>query len=246
MRNGIIGWVIPGERDGYLSSVTRNASFPALTQTLKLAVAALRDGGVPFVLGGSLAAWARGGPRTDNDLDLMVKPADAETALAALAAAGMRVERPPEEWLFKAFNGDVMIDLIFAPAGLEMSDEVFARAETLSVLALATPVMALEDVLATKLLALDEHSLDYSGLLGIARALREQIDWAALRARAGRSAYARPFFTLVEELGIADASSGEWLRASVRVLDGAGPVNAAASGGLRPAVADGAATRSSP
>ena len=36
-------------------------SFEALTDTLKVAVAALRDAGVEFVLGGSLAAWVRGG-----------------------------------------------------------------------------------------------------------------------------------------------------------------------------------------
>jgi hypothetical protein len=176
-----------------------------ILETLRVAVAAMRDAGVPFVLGGSFAAWARGGPLPQNDLDLMVKPADAERALEALAAAGMRTERPPEEWLYKAWHGDVMVDVIFCPSGLEMTDEVLARAEHLSVLAIATPVMALEDVLATKLLALNEHSLDYRGLLAIARALREQIDWEALAARTGDSPFAKAFFTLVRELGITPA-----------------------------------------
>jgi hypothetical protein len=44
-------------------------SFEALADTLKIAVATLRDANVPFVLGGSLAAWARGGPEPQNDLD---------------------------------------------------------------------------------------------------------------------------------------------------------------------------------
>jgi hypothetical protein len=115
----------------------------------------------------------------------------------------MRPERPPEEWLFKAWHDTVMIDLIFRPAGLEMTDEVIDRAEAMPVMAIETPVMALEDVLATKLCALDEHSLDYSALLGIARALREQINWLELRGRALPSPYAEAFFTLVRELGIA-------------------------------------------
>jgi Uncharacterised nucleotidyltransferase len=178
-------------------------SFNALTDALRVAAAALRDAHVPFVLGGSLAAWARGGPAPQNDLDFMVKPQDAEAALKALEDAGMRPERPPEEWLFKAWHGDVMIDLIFAPAGLEMTDAVLQRADTISVMAVATPVMALEDVLATKLMAIDEHSLDYGSLLGIARSLREQIDWRALETRTAQSPYARAFFTLVTELGIA-------------------------------------------
>src|SRR5579884_2226625 len=99
-------------------------TFQELIDTLKVSVAALRERGVRFALGGGLAAWARGGPVTENDLDLMIKPADTEAALAALVDAGMRAERPPEEWLVKAWRGGVLVDLIFAPSGLEMTDEV--------------------------------------------------------------------------------------------------------------------------
>jgi Uncharacterised nucleotidyltransferase len=197
--------------------VLHNGAFESLVSTLKIAVAALRDAGIPFLLGGSFACWARGATEPQNDLDLMVRPDDAEAALAALEAVGMRTERPPEEWLFKAWHGEVMIDLIFHPAGLEMTDEVFERADMLSVLAVTTPVMAVDDVLMTKLQALDEHSLDYTQLLGIARSLREQIDWPQLRARAGHSPYARAFFTLVEELGVAPAPAGSHPGRSRRV-----------------------------
>ena len=65
--------------------------------------------------------------------------------------------------------------------------------------------MALEDVLTTKLLSLDEHQLDLSWLLQISRAVREQVDWEALRARTDGSPYAAAFFTLVERLGIVAA-----------------------------------------
>ena len=198
--------------------------FEALIHSLKVAVATLRDREVPFVLGGSLAAWARGGPEPQNDLDLMVKPADADTALNALADAGMRIERPPEEWLYKAWCGDVMIDLIFSPSGLELTDEVIARADTIPVAAVATPVMALDDLLVTMLCAIDEHALDYSRVVAIARALREQIEWPQLEGRTAHSPYALAFFTLVRGLGIAPAGRGG-PRAGpsrVRVLPSAG------------------------
>jgi hypothetical protein len=97
-------------------------AFQSLVETLKVTVAALRDRGVPFMLGGSVAAWARGGPQPQNDLDVMVKPEDADAALEAVASAGMRTERPPEEWLYKAWHGDVMVDVIFRPSGLEITD----------------------------------------------------------------------------------------------------------------------------
>jgi predicted nucleotidyltransferase len=193
--------------------------FADIERTLKRATAALRDAGVPFLLGGSIASWARGGPETRHDLDLIVKEEDAERGLEVLAQTGMRPERPPEGWLFKAWDGDVQVDLIFAPKGLEMTDEVIERGEEMEVLAIRIRVMALEDVLATKLLALDEHSLDYSSLLQIVRALREQIDWEAVRERTNSSPYAKPFFVLVEELGIAPAAQRAAGRSRVRVVD---------------------------
>jgi hypothetical protein len=209
---------------GISIDVLHSETFESLADTLKLAVSTLRKAGIPFLLGGSFAAWARGGPEPQNDLDLMVKPADAEAALTALESAGLRPERPPEEWLFKAWHGEVMIDVIFHPAGLAMTDDVFERGETIPVLAVTTPVMSLEDMLTTKLHALDEHALDYSQLLGIARALRECIDWRQLRARTAGLPYARAFFTLVEELGIAPeaerSSRGRPPTRRVRVIRG--------------------------
>ena len=191
--------------------------FEAIERTLKSAVAALRDEEVPFLLAGSLATWARGGPETRNDLDFIVKPADSERALEALGSAGMKPERPPEEWLFKAWDGDVLVDVIFEPSGLEMTDEVLERGDELHVLGITVPVMSLEDGLTTKLMALDEHELDYSDLLRTVRAVREQVDWPALRRRTAGSPYAAAFFTLVDELGIAEGGSGSE-GAEVRVL----------------------------
>lgn len=176
--------------------------FGAFEATLKRAVAAFREAEVPTLLGGSLAIWARGGPETRHDLDFMVKPEDAERALQALVDVGMRPERPPEGWLYKAWDGDVLLDIIFQPRGLEMTDEVFARGETREVMAISVNLMALEDVFATKLLALDEHNCDYSALILRARSLREQIDWDELRDRTDEWPFARAFFTLAEGLGI--------------------------------------------
>src|SRR4051794_1369720 len=199
--------------------------FDQIEETLKKATAALRAADVPFLLGGSLASWARGGPQTFKDLDFMIKPEDADRALEALTKAGMRPEKPPEGWLYKAFDGDVMIDLIFRPRGLPMTDEVIERGDAMEVLALPIRVMALEDVIATKLLSLDEHYLDYSGLLAMTRALRELIDWDDVRARTKESPYAKAFFTMVEELGIAPrpgeprAAEPVASQAQVRVVD---------------------------
>jgi hypothetical protein len=85
---------------------------------------------------------------------------------------------------------------------------VIERGELLHVLGITMPVMSIEDVLATKLLALDEHELDFSGPVRIARAVREQIDWRYLRKRTKGSPYATAFFVMCEELGIAADAHG--------------------------------------
>jgi hypothetical protein len=182
--------------------------FNQIQESLKRAAGALNDAQVPFLLGGGLAVWARGGPPTLHDLDLLVKPEDAERALEALAAAGMRPERPPEGWLYKAWDGDVLVDLIFRPVGDPVDDEMFERAEELEVLAVPMLAMSLEDVMVTRLKTLDEHSLDFERPLEFARSVRERIDWQDVRNRTDGSPYAKAFFTMIEELGIVDPSSG--------------------------------------
>jgi predicted nucleotidyltransferase len=180
----------------------RSDCFEAIEATLRKAAPALERRRVPFLLGGSLAVWARGGPESCNDLDLMVHREDAEAALAALEDAGLRGERPPEGWLYKAWDGDVMVDLIFEPTGVTVDDELLERAPETEVHAVRMRVMEPHDVLATKLLAMREHEVDYDSVLEVARTVREQIDWEELRRLTKGSPYAKAFFTLVDELDV--------------------------------------------
>lgn len=180
-------------------------SFGDMVETLKRTVAALRDNDVPYVLGGGLAIWARGGPESDHDLDFMVREQDADRALDALAAVGMRAEKPPEGWLYKAFDGNgVMVDLIFRPTDEPVTDDVLSRGEELEVKAIEVNVMSAEDVFVSKLLALREHELDFDDLVAMARSVREQIDWNDVRARTQQSPFARAFFTLAEGLELVE------------------------------------------
>jgi len=119
----------------------------------------------------------------------------------------MRPETPPEQWLRKAWDGDILVDLIFEPSGIRIDDEVIARGEQMSVEAMQVRVMDLDDILTTKLLALDEHSADYRDLILITRSLREQIDWEKLRERTASSPFAVAFFALADGLEISPATA---------------------------------------
>jgi hypothetical protein len=180
----------------------REVPIERLTEAMKRAGAVLREADVAFALTGGLACWARGGPATDHDVDFLVKPGDADRAAEALARAGMRVERPPEAWLYKTYVDDTLVDIVFEPSGGAVTDEWFERAEEIEVKSMRLPVASLEDVMTTKLLALTEQEPNYGAVLEITRALREQIDWDVVRQRTAGSPFAAAFFTLIEELGI--------------------------------------------
>ena len=185
-----------------------NQDFDQLLAAMKQAGGALNDAGIRWALGGGLAAWARGGPETEHDVDFLVKPEDAERAQQALAQSGMRTEKPPEGWLLKAYTDDgVLVDLIFDPQGGPVDDALLDRAEDLEVFAMRMKVARIEDVLTQKLLAINEQEPDYSSVLELARSLREQIDWHEVRARTAESPFAKAYFTLLDELEIVPAST---------------------------------------
>jgi len=178
-------------------------SFDELIEAMKDAAGVLQAADVDFVLGGGLAAWARGGPKSEHDVDLLVLPADVDRALDAFEQAGMSTERPPEGWLVKGWHENgTLIDLIFHPSGGTVSEETIARAPVLEVMALRIRVAPLEEVLVAKLLSITEQEPDFGDVLELARALREQVDWDEVRARTATSPFAHAFFTLVEELQI--------------------------------------------
>jgi len=177
-------------------------SFDDVRAAVKQAGAVLRDAGIEFMVAGGLACWARGGPPTEHDVDLVLTEESAEKAVVVLDQEGLRTERPLEGWLYKAWVGDVLVDLIFRPSGPDSPESLLARADVMWVEAVEMQVMTATDVLVTKLSAMHEHHLDFEGCLSIARSLREQIDWTAVSAATAGNPYAKGFFTLVDELGV--------------------------------------------
>lgn len=180
-------------------------TFEELIDAMKDAIAVLKRADIPFVLGGGLSAWARGGPRSEHDVDFLIRPGDAETALAEFEAETWETARPPEGWLFKTWHPNgALVDLIFNPASGPVTDELIERAPLAEVMAVRVRVSTLEDVMVSKLMALNEQEPDFAAVLEWSRALREQIDWDEVRERTEASPFARAFFTLVEGLGVVE------------------------------------------
>ena len=103
----------------------------------------------------------------------------------------------------------MFVDLIFRTSEGDVTDDLIERASELEVYAVPMLVLAPEDLVVSKLLALDEMVLDYKPILEIVRALREQIDWPHVRERTSESPFAAAFFTLVEELDVVQPQASE-------------------------------------
>jgi hypothetical protein len=186
-----------------------SADQEQLREALKRTAVALKEGGAAFALGGGYAGWALGGPEPEHDVDFLVAEQDAKRAEELLGGAGLRVEHPPEDWLFKVFDGPgddaAMVDVLFRVAGDPVGPDLMERAQQVEVLSVRMPVLTATDLLVTKLLALNEQACDYGKVLPSARALREQIEWMAVHERTRHNPYAVAALFLLTLLDVAPA-----------------------------------------
>ncbi|MGY1615645.1 hypothetical protein ACI797_02765 [Geodermatophilus sp. SYSU D00691] len=176
---------------------------------LKRTAVALKQEGVPFALCGGYAAWVRGAPEPDHDADFLVPEVDSERAAKALADAGLNVVPPAEDWLTKVVGEHAFVDVLWRTCGHPVETDLIDRAEELSVLSVHMPVLAATDILTTKLMALDEHYCDFGRIIPVARAMREQVDWDAVRRKVTENDFAVVFLVLLERLGVIEPGDAE-------------------------------------
>jgi hypothetical protein len=194
-----------------MSSMSQPVPFRQLRDLFRQSCAILLDTGIPFAVMGTFGVWARGGPTPPmtEDVDLAIRARDIDQAARAFERAGFEIVNPDQGWLVKALHettNDVgerlQVDLIHAPIGLPVTDEVLARASRAYVAAMAVPCLAPIDMMTTKLLVLAPNQLDYTGIVERARILREQFDWDELEQRAAGNVAALGFFDVARRLGI--------------------------------------------
>ena len=154
-----------------------------LRDALKHAASALKAHGPDFALAGSYALWVYGGPEPVHDVDFVVAEEDTEVAALTLEKAGFRIERTPEDWLFKAcVDEQFVIDVLHRLNGKPVTADLIASADELDVLAIRMRVLPPTHVLTEKLNSLNEHHCDFAAVFPAVRAVRELVDWVELRA----------------------------------------------------------------
>ena len=162
------------------------ASAEDLAATLGDAIAAVERAGIDYLLVGGLAVVALGRLRHSRDIDLLVRPDDARTALDALGHAGFETKDVNPHWIFKAFRGELQVDLIFKLRGdIYLDEEMLRRSRVETYRGIRVRVAPAEDLIVIKALTHDEetprHWHDALALIA-----RGGLDWDYLLRRAAK------------------------------------------------------------
>jgi hypothetical protein len=147
---------------------------------------------VPLLVGGAYAlAPLTGIVRHTKDLDIFLRPADRDRALAALESAGYRTETSFPHWLAKAFEGDdpetPFVDLIYRSGNgvVEVDNEWFEHALEAEVLGVPVGLVPPEETLWSKAYVMERERYDGADVAHILRATSAKIDWDRLLRRFG-------------------------------------------------------------
>lgn len=91
--------------------------LPNIVSTLFAAIEIIEEKKIPYALIGGIAVKELGRPRVTHDIDIFVKPDDADYVLEILKERGFETERRDPFWLFKAWRDEVLVDVIFRSCG---------------------------------------------------------------------------------------------------------------------------------
>jgi putative nucleotidyltransferase-like protein len=161
---------------------------PGTRDFYRRAIAVLNQQHVPFLIGGAYALERYTGiERHTKDIDLFVRPADAERTLHTLAEAGYHTELTSSHWLGKAFHGGDFVDVIFRSGNgaAAVDDSWFEHAEEADVLDCRVLLCPAEEIIWQKAYVAERERYDGADIAHLLRARAEQLDWPRLLHRFG-------------------------------------------------------------
>jgi predicted nucleotidyltransferase len=144
------------ERDFYDHNLT---DLDSLEKILFEALDIVETSGIPYALIGGVAVKSMGRPRVTHDIDLFVRPDDAEKTLHVLEARGFTSQKRDPFWLFKAWKGNILVDVIFKSSGdIYFDEEVRSHVRRTTYLGRNVNAISPEDFLVIKAAAHQEHN----------------------------------------------------------------------------------------
>lgn len=153
--------------------------------TFKESTDALEAHNVPYLVGGGIAVWAYGRQRWTKDIDIFVRPEDAQRAMLALADFDFRTEYTDPVWIYKAFKRQEMIDVIFKSKGdIYLDLEAIRRGVKRTIDDIEFTCMSPEDLIIRKIFAMIEERPDWYDGISVIDGLDGKLDWPYLLRRA--------------------------------------------------------------
>jgi hypothetical protein len=160
---------------------------------LQSATTAIRNAGVPVLLGGALAlATYTGRWRNTKDVDVIVRPADHARAVAALQVAGFEdyFSQAPYDrsWIFRAFKDGVIYDVIWQLPNhrVLIDDAWFSRAPEVRLRQELHCAVPPEELVRVKLYVMQRERCDWVDVLNVLAGAAGHMDWPWLVHRMGR------------------------------------------------------------
>jgi hypothetical protein len=148
----------------------------------------LNSAGIPYMIGGAFALdFHVGTDRKTKDLDVFVRPRDAQAVLDELAEAGYETEMTDPIWLGKAFCGPDFVDVIFAFGNgiAQIDDGWFEHAERGELWGQPVLFTPLEESLWSKAFVMDRDRYDGADIAHIVLHSADRLNWDRLMDRFG-------------------------------------------------------------
>jgi predicted nucleotidyltransferase len=158
--------------------------LPNIISTLFAALEIIEEKKIPYAIIGGIAVKEIGRPRVTHDIDIFIKPDDADNLLEILKSRGFEIEKRVPYWLYKAWRDEVLVDLIFRSCGdIYFEEEVRSHVRRIPFCGKFINAISPEDFIVIKAAA---HREDTPHHWNDALAVLKQgnIDWEYLLKRA--------------------------------------------------------------
>lgn len=156
----------------------------AFARALAEVTQVLEGKGFDYVVIGGIPAIAYGRPHSTEDIDLLVRPNEADAVLDALAEAGFATKQEDPRWIYKAWLEGVLIDVIFrVKREVYLDDEMVERSRLRPYGEVQVRMCAPEDGIVIEALSHDDgRPLHWYNAL--AMLADQELDWEYLLRRA--------------------------------------------------------------
>lgn len=172
------------ERDFHDHNLTK---LPDIVATLFATIEIIEENMIPYALIGGIAVKELGRPRVTHDIDVFVRPDDADTLLNILKDKGFEIERRDPFWLYKAWKGEVLVDVIFRSCGdIYFEEEVRSHVRRIPYYGRSINAISPEDFIVIKSAAHQEDN-PHHWHDALAVLTQGNIDWDYLLKRARHS-----------------------------------------------------------